>query len=94
MNASRVTRHLLIAGRVQGVGFRMHMERAARAHGITGWVRNRCDGTVEAVVQGSAAAVEAIVAAARQGPRAARVTDVCVTEAEGEFAAFETRPTE
>jgi acylphosphatase len=70
------------------------MERKARELGITGWVRNRFDGTVEATVQGTPEAVEAMIAAARQGPRAALVTDVTVTEGSGEYREFSSRPTE
>jgi acylphosphatase len=89
-----VTKHLRISGRVQGVGFRFHVERKARGLGVTGWVRNRHDGTVEATVQGAPEAVEAVIAAARQGPRAALVTDVEVTDGSGEYRDFSLRPTE
>jgi acylphosphatase len=89
-----MTKHLRISGRVQGVGFRFHMERRARELGVTGWVRNRRDGTVEAMVQGAPEAVEAMIAAAREGPRAAIVIDVKVNEGIGDFADFSARPTE
>ncbi len=89
-----VTRHLLVTGRVQGVGFRFYMERKARDLGVTGWVRNRRDGAVEAVVQGSSGAVEAMIAWARRGPPSAIVADVRVTDSTGDFATFEARPTE
>lgn len=89
-----VTKRLVIAGRVQGVGFRFYLEHKARQHGVTGWVRNRRDGSVEAAIQGSADAVEAMVAAARRGPRGALVTDVQISEDGGDYAAFEIRPTE
>jgi len=89
-----VTRHLLVTGRVQGVGFRFYMERKARDLGVTGWVRNRRDGALEAVVQGSSGAVEAMIAWARRGPPSAIVADVRVTDATGDFATFEARPTE
>jgi acylphosphatase len=89
-----MTKHLRISGRVQGVGFRFHMERRARELGVTGWVRNRRDGTVEAMVQGAPEAVEAMIAAAGEGPRAAVVTDVKVSEGAGEFSDFSSRPTE
>ena len=92
--AVNVTRHLLITGRVQGVGFRFYMERKARELGITGWVRNCRDGSVEAVVQGAPGAVEAMIAWARRGPPSAVVADVRVTDATGEFVTFEARPTE
>ncbi|HET6493355.1 MAG TPA: acylphosphatase [Burkholderiales bacterium] len=87
------TRSLRITGHVQGVGFRMYMARKARELGITGWVRNRRDGSVEATVQGTPAAVEAIIAWAQRGPSSAVVSEVTITEGRGEYAAFETRPT-
>jgi acylphosphatase len=89
-----VTKHLLITGRVQGVGFRFYMERKARELGISGWVRNRRDGAVEAMVQGSSAAVETMIAWARRGPPSAVVAEVRVTDGSGDFATFEARPTE
>jgi acylphosphatase len=89
-----VTRHLRIAGRVQGVGFRYFMEGKAGELGVTGWVRNRRDGSVEAVVQGTPEAVEAMIAAARLGPRAAIVIDVRVNDGSGDFSGFASRPTE
>ena len=89
-----LTRHLVISGRVQGVGYRYYMQRKARELGIAGWVRNRSDGTVEAVVHGSPEQVNAIVAWARRGPPSAVVAEVRVTDASGDFAAFETRPAE
>ena len=88
------TRSLRITGHVQGVGFRMYMARKARELGVTGWVRNRRDGSVEATVQGTPAAVEAIIAWAQRGPSSAVVSEVTITEDRGEYAAFETRPTE
>jgi acylphosphatase len=88
-----VTRHLAISGRVQGVGFRFYMERKARELGLSGWVRNRRDGSVESVVQGGAQAVETMIAWARQGPPSAVVAEVKVSESEGEFGRFEVRPT-
>jgi acylphosphatase len=69
-------RRLVVRGRVQGVGFRYAMVDAAVSCGVAGWVRNRRDGTVEAFVQGDAAAVEAILAWCRLGPPAARVDAV------------------
>jgi acylphosphatase len=89
-----VTRHLVISGRVQGVGYRYYMQRKARDLGIAGWVRNRSDGKVEAVVHGSPEQVNAIVAWTRRGPPSAVVAEVRVTDASGDFATFETRPTE
>ena len=89
-----MAKHLVISGRVQGVGFRYSMSEEAARLGVTGWVRNRRDGTVEAVVDGATDAVDAILAWARRGPRGASVTDVRVTEAAGTFERFELRPTE
>ena len=90
----RVTKRLAIEGRVQGVGFRYFMQHKARALGITGWVRNRPDGSVEAVVQGSPGAIDQIIALARRGPSSARVTQVSVSDADGRFTAFDQLPTE
>ena len=89
-----LTRHLLITGRVQGVGFRFYMQRKARELELAGWVRNCRDGSVEAVIQGSAGAVDTMIAWARRGPASAVVADVQVTDATGDYAGFETRPTE
>jgi acylphosphatase len=89
-----VTRHLRIEGRVQGVGFRFYMQRKARELGVTGWVRNRLDGTVEAVVHGVPETVETMTAWARRGPRSASVSEVQVTESSGEYKDFATLPTE
>jgi acylphosphatase len=66
-------RHVVVRGRVQGVGFRAWTEYTALERGLAGWVRNRRDGAVEAVFAGSAAAVAAMVEACRHGPRGARV---------------------
>jgi acylphosphatase len=72
---------LVIAGRVQAVGFRAWtLDRAVRL-GLRGWVRNRRDGTVEALVAGDDDAVAAMIEACRQGPPAARVIDVAVSDA-------------
>ena len=89
-----VTRHLLITGRVQGVGFRFYMQRKAREFGLTGWVRNCRDGSVETVIQGTSEAVEMMIAWARRGPPSAVVAAVRVTDANGDFVSFEARPTE
>jgi acylphosphatase len=74
--ADITTLRLQITGRVQGVGYRDWTLRTARGAGLSGWVRNRADGAVEAVVQGPSAAVEAFVAACQAGPSLARVTAV------------------
>jgi acylphosphatase len=68
--------HLLISGRVQGVGFRWSMCDAALDRGARGWVRNRRDGSVEAVVDGDEMAVAAMLRWAQRGPRSARVDRV------------------
>ena len=65
--------HLLISGRVQGVGYRWSMCEAALEHGARGWVRNRRDGRVEAVVDGPAEVIESMLRWAQRGPRVARV---------------------
>ncbi len=68
-----VIRHVVIRGRVQGVGFRAWTEYTALERGIQGWVRNRRDGSVEALLVGPPDVVDAMVAACRDGPRGARV---------------------
>jgi acylphosphatase len=68
-----IAQHLVIRGRVQGVGYRYAMMEAAEALGVSGWVRNRRDGTVEAVVQGDDELVERLVAWCRRGPVGASV---------------------
>lgn len=90
----KVTRHLDVSGRVQGVGFRFYMQRKARELGVTGWVRNRRDGRVEAVVQGEPDAVELMTAWTRRGPPSAAVSDVKIEDATGDYTTFETLPTE
>jgi acylphosphatase len=70
---SDLIRHVTVGGRVQGVGYRYFVEQAARSHDIEGWVRNRRDGSVEAVFAGPAEAVTATIAACRRGPSSARV---------------------
>lgn len=92
-----MAKHLRITGVVQGVGYRASFERQARALRLSGWVRNRSDGSVEAVVHGDAEAVEKILAWSRRGPPAARVSDVAVTEigdASVEPARFDVLPTQ
>jgi acylphosphatase len=73
-------RRVVVHGSVQGVGFRYAVERAAGSRGVSGWVRNRPDGTVEAVFEGERPDVEALVELCRQGPRGAEVERVDVTE--------------
>ena len=88
MSDEPIIRRVVIRGRVQGVGFRMWVEHEAQARGLAGWVRNRRDGTVEAVFAGSPATVAAIMQACRRGPRLAHVETVDAQEAgTGELAA-------
>ncbi|HEY9024714.1 MAG TPA: acylphosphatase [Burkholderiaceae bacterium] len=84
--------HLRIQGLVQGVSYRWNMVQAARRRGVTGWVRNRHDGSVEAMVAGPQDALDELVAWARQGPPGARVDRVDVEPGDGTFDAFEQRP--
>lgn len=76
------TQRLLIQGRVQGVWFRESMRREAERLGVTGWVRNTPDGAVEAVVQGPAEAVDALIEWARSGPPMARVDGIEIEASE------------
>jgi acylphosphatase len=73
---SDTIRHVTIRGRVQGVGYRAWVEHRARAHGLGGWVRNRRDGSVEALFAGPADVVAEMVALCRRGPSSARVEAV------------------
>ena len=80
----KVIRHAVLRGRVQGVGFRAFVENAAARTGVEGWVRNRGDGTVEAVFAGDAKAVEDTIAACRKGPIGALVDGVDVRDGRAE----------
>jgi len=92
--SGRRTVRLRIEGRVQGVGFRMYVERAASALGLDGWVRNRRDGGVEAVVSGTSDAVDEMIARCRAGPPAARVERVEVLQEDEAVApGFRVQPT-
>jgi len=79
--SDRVARRVVVHGSVQGVFFRDTTRRRAQGRGVGGWVRNRPDGTVEALFEGDADAVDALVAFARQGPRGADVDHVDVEDA-------------
>ena len=87
-----VARNVVVSGRVQGVFFRDSARREAQHHGVTGWVRNRRDGAVEAHFEGDSDAVAQVVLWCREGPRSADVDDLSVTEVEPEgFEGFEVR---
>lgn len=88
-----VTRRLSIRGRVQGVGYRDAMRSEARRLRVTGWVRNRHDGSVEAIVQGPPEAVDALMLWVHRGPPLAMVLRVEVSQADGSFAQFDRTPT-
>ena len=90
-----IAQHLVIRGRVQGVGYRYAMAEVAQALGVTGWVRNRRDGTVEAVVQGDDELVERLVAWCRRGPVGASVTAVAADPhvVDAALNGFTARPT-
>ena len=91
---SEITRKLRIHGEVQGVFYRAWSAETARALGVSGWVRNRVNGTVEMLVHGEAAAVERFIGCCREGPPAARVAQVEIEETtEAAPAGFEKRPT-
>ncbi len=92
--APTITRHLLISGRVQGVCYRASAQAEGERLGLRGWVRNRRNGAVEALVAGAPDAVEAFIAWSRRGPSAARVDRVEVTDAEAPSElGFSVKPT-
>ena len=89
-----IARHLAIQGRVQGVFYRDWAIRTAQALGVTGWIRNRADGSVEALAIGAPDAVDSFIAHCRGGSPSARVDTLTVTKAEPEpLTGFERRPT-
>lgn len=85
--------HVIVEGRVQGVGFRAFVVDQANQLGVKGWVRNRWNGTVEVVAEGDHAALEDLISALRKGPRASYVTNVDLEwqPATGEFHQFSMR---
>ena len=89
------TLRLSITGKVQGVGYRLWAARTAASLGLRGWVRNRSDGSVEALATGALEAVSALVEVCREGPYGARVTTVTVADAEDDGSlGFTALPTE
>ena len=92
-----ICRHLRITGRVQGVGYRWSLCAKAEALNLAGWVRNRQDGSVEALISGTAEAVAALTRWAQRGPPAAQVDTVTCSDSPAEdceaLAGFEQRQT-
>jgi len=89
-----IAKHLIISGQVQGIGYRDWLTETARKIGLAGWVRNRSDGTVEALIAGETDAVEEVVRACRRGPRMAIVSTIHETLAEPPASReFTKRPT-
>ncbi|HEX4280414.1 MAG TPA: acylphosphatase [Solirubrobacteraceae bacterium] len=92
MPGDRIRRHVVVQGRVQGVFFRDSVRERARAHGVSGWICNRADGAVEAVLEGRPDNVERVVRFCKTGPRQASVDRVEVSEEEPEgLSGFEIR---
>jgi acylphosphatase len=88
-----MVKHLRITGNVQGVGYRYSMFYAAKNYGVTGWVRNRTDGSVEAVVEGNEKGVADFIQWAHKGPSLCHVDHIDVAEDVGHFTEFEIKPT-
>ena len=92
---TQVRLHAIVEGRVQGVGFRYFTQERATILGLTGWVRNRWNGTVEVVAEGSKEDVDILLKAIQRGPRAGTTRNVKVDwlEATGEFNSFRVKMT-
>jgi acylphosphatase len=90
---NKVRLHVIIEGDVQGVGYRNFVTENARSLGLTGWVRNRFDGSVEVLAEGPRSYLDVLIDALRQGPRSARVSEVRTEwlSAQGEFFEFKIR---
>lgn len=86
-----VAKRAVVSGHVQGVFFRAHVQQAAERHRVAGWAANRPDGSVEIHAEGEPHAVDAVLGAARAGPRGASVDDVTVQDAEAEGCSGFTR---
>ncbi|MEJ2169806.1 MAG: acylphosphatase [Desulfobacterales bacterium] len=88
---NKVSTHVIISGRVQGVFFRAETQRVAERFGVVGWVRNRPDGTVEAVFEGEQRAIDAVLGWCNEGPHLAAVDKVKVKwqDYTGRFKSFD-----
>lgn len=86
--------HALVSGHVQGVGFRAFVQRTAESLGLQGWVRNRWDGSVEAVAEGEREILEEFLSSLWKGPRSSRVENITVDwqPTQSEFMSFFVRP--
>ncbi len=94
--SGNLVRRVIVEGFVQGVGYRHFVRRAALRLGVAGWVRNRADGSVEALIVGAPAEVEGMLAEMRRGPRGAAVTSLRLAappEAAEAAGTFAIRPT-
>ena len=96
MSYSEIKRlHAKVTGRVQGVGFRYFVLNSATQFGLTGWARNRRDGSVEVIAEGELDSLKQLVGALRKGPKSSIVRDLKtnIQEPTGEFRSFHVRPT-